>query len=58
MAIVSATGALGPHARGVLAPDRTFENWAEFTKTLRDRFCPTTWDFNVAWRLDKLRMKN
>ena len=58
VAIVYATGAAGSHARGIVRTDQTFASWTEFVGELRKKFCPLTWDFNVVWGLEQLRMRN
>jgi hypothetical protein len=58
VAITFAINALGSHARGTTGEGKTFARWDEFVAHLKKRFCPDSFEYNIAWRLDKLRVEN
>ena len=58
VAIVYATVALVFFERGIVAPGQTIEDWKQFVETLKRRLCPQTWNYNVVWRLEQLRMSD
>ena len=50
-AIIFATEALEGHARGTARYGKRFENWREFAKELKSKFCPQTVEYNVLHTL-------
>jgi hypothetical protein len=58
VAITFAINALGSHARGTTGEGKSFVNWDDFVGHLKKRFCPDSFEYNIAWRLDKLRVEN
>jgi hypothetical protein len=58
VAITFAINALGSHARGTAGDGQAFASWEEFVIHLKKRFCPDSFEYNVAWRLDRLKVEN
>ena len=56
-AIIFATGALEGHARGTAGDGKPFENWREFVKELKSKFCPQTVEYNVLHTLQSLSVQ-
>ena len=56
-AIIFATEALEWHARGTAGDGKRFENWLEFLKELKRKFCPQTVKYNVLHTLQSLRVQ-
>ena len=56
-AIIFATEALEGHARGTAGDGNGFENWREFVKELKSKFCPQTVEYNVLHTLQSLRVQ-
>ena len=56
-AIIFATEALEGHARGTAGDGKRFENWREFLKELKSKFCPQTVEYNVLHTLRSLRVQ-
>ena len=42
----------------VVAPVQTFDDCKQFGETLKRRLCPKTWDYNVVWRLEQIKMSD
>ena len=55
-AIIFATEALEGHAKGKAGDGKRFENWREFAKELKSKFCPQTVEYNVLHTLQSLRV--
>ena len=53
-AIIFATEALEGHSRGTAGYSKRFENWREFAKELKSKFCPQTVEYNVLHTLQSL----
>ena len=58
VAITFATGALGPHARGALGDTANFTVWGEFVAHLKTRFCADSFEYNIAWRLNEMKVRD
>ena len=56
-AIIFATEALEWHARGTAGDGKRFENWREFVKQLKSKFCPQTVENNVLHTLQSLMLQ-
>ena len=56
-AIIFATEALEGHARGTAGDGKRFENWLEFAKELKSKFCPQTVEYKVLHTLQSLRVQ-
>ena len=56
-AIIFATEALEWHARVAAGDGKSFENWREFVKELKSKFCPQTVEYNVLHTLQSLRVQ-
>ena len=56
-AIIFATEALEWHASGTAGDGKRFENWREFAKELKSKFCPQTVEYNVLHTLQSLRVQ-
>ena len=55
--IIFATEALEGHARGTAGNGKRFENWLEFLKEWKSKFCPQTVKYNVLHTLQSLRVQ-
>ena len=55
--IILATDALVGHARGTARNGKRFNDWREFEKELKSKFCPQTMEYNVRHTLQQLRSK-
>ena len=55
-AIIFATEALEGHARGTAGDCKRFENWREFAKELKSKFCPQTVEYNVLHTLQHMKV--
>ena len=58
VAITFALNALGSHARGAIEDGATFADWDAFVEQLKKRFCADSFEYNVAWRLNNMKVHN
>ena len=56
-AIIFATEALEGHARGTAGDGKRFENWRDFAKELKSKFCPQTVEYNVLHTLQHMKVQ-
>ena len=56
-AIIFETEALEGHASGTAEDGKRVENWREFAKELKSKFCPQTVEYNVLHTLQSLRVQ-
>ena len=55
VAIAYATHAIGSHAR-VTVDGVVFPDWGAFVSQLKKRFCSDSFEYNIAWRLNQLKV--
>ena len=55
--MVTVTEALEWHARCTAGDGKRFENWREFAKELKSKFCPQTVEYNVLHTLQSLMVQ-